>query len=171
MERLNKRIDRFMEMIFGLIGTGMILVASYNVIARNILRISTPWSDELLKLLNVWVIFVLAAMVFLDDTLIALTLVEDSSRVQSNPRVYNGLKIFQYVLAGVINAELVRELAAIVSTQMNTGEITTVLRYPLYFLNIGMCVGSILTVLFSAVKIIGRIQNIRTAVRKEERRI
>ena len=73
MESLVKKIDKVMLIVFGIIGTAMILVASYNVFARDILRTSAPWTDEMLKLLDIWVIFVVSAIVFLHDEQISLT--------------------------------------------------------------------------------------------------
>ena len=158
MESLNKGIDKAMMVIFGLIGTAMILIASYNVVARDLLRVSAPWTDEALKLLDIWMIFVMSAVVFLQDGQISLTLVEDGRGVRSKPSVYHSMKIFQYALAGVLNFELCKELISIVKTQISTNEITTVLKYPLYFLNVGMLIGSILTVIFAVVKIIDQVK-------------
>ena len=162
MSSLNKAIDRFMMVVFGLIGTAMILVASYNVVARDVLRISAPWTDEMLKLLDIWMIFVMSAVVFLQDGQISLTLIEDGKGVRSKPVVYHCMKLFQYVLAGVLNFEMARELVTIVSTQMTTGEITTVMKYPLYILNIGMLIGCVLTVIFALIKVIDQVKNIHT---------
>ena len=159
MESLNKTIDKVMMVIFGLIGTAMILVASYNVVARDFLRISAPWTDEALKLLDIWMIFVMSAVVFLQDGQISLTLIEDGRGVRSKPAVYHSMKLFQYVLAGVLNFELCKELISIVKTQVSTNEVTTVLQYPLYFLNVGMLIGSALTVIFAVIKVVDQVKN------------
>lgn len=163
MDGLNKGINAVMQVIFGLVGTAMILIASYNVFARDVLQISAPWTDEALKFLDAWMIFVMAAVVFLSDEQISLTLLEDGRGVRSRPWLYHGIKFFQYALAGVLNVELVRELVKIISTQMATGEITTVIQYPLWLLNAGMLIGSLLTVLFAVVKAGAEIKNFRTA--------
>lgn len=153
------KINAFMRLVFGGVGTVMIFVASYNVWARDVLQVSAPWTDEALKLLDVWMIFIMAAVVFLTDEQISLTLLEDSRRVRSTPQVYHSIKLFQYILAGVLNVELVRELLKIISTQMDTGEVTTVIQYPLWLLNSGMLIGSILTVIFALVKSAVEIRN------------
>ena len=163
METINKTIDKVMMAVFGLIGTAMILVASYNVVARDVLRISAPWTDEALKLLDIWMIFVMSAVVFLQDGQISLTLIEDSRSVRSKPEIYHGMKIFQYVLAAVLNFELCKELISIISTQMSTNEVTTVLQYPLYLLNMGMFLGSALTVIFAVIKIADQVKNIKVS--------
>lgn len=160
MNTFNNKTDRVMQFVFGLVGTAMVLVASYGVFARDVLRISAPWTDELLKLLDIWMIFVVSSVVFLFDEQISLTLVEDSRGVRRKPVVYHLMKVLQYALAGILNAEMFRELIRIIGTQIQTGESTTVIKYPLYLLNIGMFIGCVLTVIFAAIKIVYEIKNL-----------
>ena len=163
MEKFNKVVSKIMEVIFGLVGTAMIFVASYGVLARDVLHVSAPWTDEMLKLLDIWMIFVVSASVFYFDEQLSLTRVEDSRKVRSHPVVYHCMKIFQYVLAGIINIELIKELSVIIGTQIATHEVTTVMKYPLYILNMGMMIGCVLTVLFAVIKVVDQIRNIQTA--------
>ena len=51
---MKKKMISAIEWLFGLVGVMMILVETYAVLARNVLLVSTPWVDELLKLLFVW---------------------------------------------------------------------------------------------------------------------
>lgn len=163
MDAFSRRVHRVMMPIFGLVGTAMIIVSTYGVFARNVLQLSAPWTDEALKLLDICMIFIVSAVVFLRDEHIALTLIEDSARVKSRPRVYGSMKIFQYLLALVIHVELVRELYAIIAKQMTTNEITTVMEYPLYLLNVTILIGCVLTVLFAVLKIMDQMQKMGTA--------
>lgn len=163
MDEFSRRVHCVMMPIFGLVGTAMILVSTYGVFARNVLQLSAPWTDEALKLLDICMIFIVSAVVFLRDEHIALTLIEDSVRVKSRPRVYGSMKIFQYLLALIIHVELVRELYAIIAKQMTTNEITTVMEYPLYLLNVAILIGCVLTVLFAVLKIMDQMQKMGTA--------
>lgn len=43
------KVNSGLNFLFGIAGIIMVLVASYAVLARNVLLVSTPWSDELLK--------------------------------------------------------------------------------------------------------------------------
>lgn len=132
---LNKFISS-LDFLFGLVGIVMILIATYAVFARNILIVSTPWSDELLKLLFVWSIYIGSAILFMNDGLISLTLIEDKYK-ESKPVVYGTLKAIQY-LAGIgICGLITSQMVTIVGTQMRTGEATTVLKYPLWIMNTG----------------------------------
>lgn len=142
------------EALFGLVGIVMILVETYAVLARNILQISTPWSDELLKLLFVWSIFVCSALAFLNDELISLTLLEDDAKDKGRMAVYGIFKVIQYVATLIISGLLVYQIATIVSTQLSTGEATTVLKYPLWIMNFGILVGMVLTVVFGVIKLV-----------------
>ena len=77
---MKNALDKFisgLNFIFGIVGIIMVFIATYAVLARNVLIVSTPWSDELLKLLFVWSIYVGSAILFMNDGLISLTLVED----------------------------------------------------------------------------------------------
>lgn len=159
METFSKAINKIMRVVFGVMGTIMILIATYEVFARDVLKISQPWTDEALKFLDIWMIFIVAALVFLRDEQISLTLVEDSSIVRNKPELYHSMKIFQYLIAAVLNLEITRELITIVSTQMSTGEITTNLKYPLWLLNSGMLIGCILTFAFALVKIADQVRS------------
>ena len=71
-----------------------------------------------------------SAVLFMNDELISLTLLEDKYK-ESKPKVYGILKAIQYVAAVGISALLTSQLFTIVSTQMNTGEATTVLKLSL----------------------------------------
>lgn len=159
---LTQRVHQIMMPIFGLVGTAMILVSTYGVFARNVLQVSAPWTDEILKLLDICMIFIVSSVVFLRDEHIALTLIEDSARVKNRSWVHGSMKIFQYGMALVIHVELVRELYAIIAKQMTTNEITTVMEYPLYLLNVAILIGCVLTVLFAVLKIMDQMQKMGT---------
>lgn len=150
---LNKFVSG-LDFLFGLVGIVMVLIVTYAVLARNVLIISTPWSDELLKLLFVWSIYIGSAILFMSDGLISLTLIEDKYK-ESKPAVYGALKAIQY-LAGIgICGLMTSQMVTIVGTQMKTGEATTVLKYPLWIMNTGILIGLALIVIFGIVKLVG----------------
>ena len=147
------KVNSGLNFLFGIAGIIMVLVASYAVLARNVLLVSTPWSDELLKLIFIWTIYMGSAVLFMNDELISLTLLEDKYK-ESKPKVYGILKAIQYVAAVGISALLTSQLFTIVSTQMNTGEATTVLKYPLWIMNLGMLLGLGLIAVYGVVIVI-----------------
>lgn len=150
---LNKFISS-LDFLFGLVGIVMILIATYAVFARNVLIISTPWSDELLKLLFIWSIYIGSAILFMNDGLISLTLAEDKYK-ETKPAVYGILKAIQYVAGIGICGLMTSQLFTIVGTQMKTGEATTVLKYPLWLMNSGILIGLALIVILGLVKLAG----------------
>ena len=92
------KVNSGLNFLFGIAGIIMVLVASYAVLARNVLLVSTPWSDVLLKLIFIWTIYMGSAVLFMNDELISLTLLEDKYK-ESKPKVYGSLKAIQYVAA------------------------------------------------------------------------
>ena len=144
---MKKKMISAIEWLFGLVGVVMILVETYAVLARNVLLVSTPWVDELLKLLFVWSIFVCSA-------LISLTLLEDRAKEQGKMKKYGVFKMIQYVVALVISGMIVAQLLTIVNTQMTTGEATTVLKHPLWVLNTGVLLGMTLIAVFAIIKLV-----------------
>lgn len=151
---MTKKLFSAAETLFGFIGVVMILVETYAVLARNVLIISTPWVDELLKLLFVWIVFVGSALAFQTDELISLTMAEDSAKEKKQMVKYTVLKVIQYVIALGVSALLVSQLFTIVTTQMSTGEATTVIKYPLWILNSGILIGMLLIVIMAIVKLV-----------------
>ena len=161
MKTISDKLLKFCEFFFGMVGVVMIMIASYGVLARNVLQTPVPWTDEALKLMFVWCIFVGAALAFLKDELISLTLVEDGFKDKGKKIPYNLIKIIQYVIAIVINCALFTQLLTIIGTQISTGETTTVIQYPLWILNVGMLVGSALIVIMGVFKIIESIKDMK----------
>ncbi|MBR5509156.1 MAG: TRAP transporter small permease [Lachnospiraceae bacterium] len=154
MNKFSSKVMPVIEQLFGYIGVIMILVETYAVFSRNVTHVATPWVDELLKLLFVWCIFVCGALSFWSDDLISLTLVEDAYK-EKKPSVYGILKGIQFVCALIFGGLLTSQLLTIVQTQMNTGETTTVIQYPLWVMNLGVLVGMVLTVIFGVIKLVG----------------
>lgn len=98
---MKNALDKFisgLNFIFGIVGIIMVFIATYAVLARNVLIVSTPWSDELLKLLFCMVHLCWIAILFMNDGLISLTLVEDGYK-EKKPVVYGVLKAIQYIAA------------------------------------------------------------------------
>lgn len=146
------KLLRALQLIFGFVGVAMILVESYAVFARNVMQVPTPWTDEFLKLLFIWSIFIGSALAFYDDSLIRLTLIEDSERVKGTAG-YGVLKIIQYLSGFGVSAFMAKQLWRIVTTQIRTMESTTVMKYPLFLINLGILIGMVLVCLFGVMKL------------------
>ena len=158
MKNLSSKLVLAAETILGFIGLVMILIETYAVFGRNVMKISTPWVDEALKLMFIWIVFVGAALCFRTDELISLTLIEDSFKEKKKMAPYGAMKIFQYVMAVGISILLVSQLFTIISTQLSTGEATTVLKYPLWVMNLGVFLGVALIVIMGVLKIVDAVK-------------
>ena len=73
-----KKLNDKCTLILGIIGMIGILVATAGVFTRFVLKISIPWSDELLRTIFVWGYFIGAAFCFEEGGIMRLELVEDS---------------------------------------------------------------------------------------------
>lgn len=155
MEKVSGKIMDGAKLLFGFVGVVMILIETYAVVGREILKIPVPWADEALKLLFVWCIFIGSALAFLSDDLISLTLIEDHFKEKGNMKAFGIMKAIQYVAGMGISALLVTQLFTIVGTQLSTGEATTVLKYPLWVMNSGILIGMALIVIAGVAKLIG----------------
>ena len=67
---------------------------------------------------------------------------------------YGVMKLIQYVAAVGMSILLVVQLFTIIGTQMSTGEATTVIKYPLWLMNLGVFIGVVLIVIIGILKII-----------------
>lgn len=152
MESLFKKLESGMQTGFGIIGIAMILIESYAVLARNVLKVTSAWTDETLKGLFVWTIFICSALAFLSDDLIGLNLVEE--KLFQNKKAFGAIKVVQYLFALFLGLFLTAQGVGIIQTQLITGECTAVMKYPLWIINAGFLIGAIFTVLFAIHKII-----------------
>ncbi len=158
MKNISSKLVPLTEQILGCIGLIMIVIETYAVFARNILHTSTPWVDEALKLMFVWIVFVGTALCFRTDELISLTLIEDDLKEKKKFFPYGVMKVIQYVAAVGMSILLVVQLFTIIGTQMSTGEATTVIKYPLWVMNLGVLLGVILIVITGIFKIMDTFQ-------------
>ena len=151
MKGLVSKLDSGVKSIFGYMGIIMILIETYAVFARNVLKAPAPWTDETLKMLFVWSIFVCSSLAFRGDELIGLDLIQE--KIADNRKAYGGLKILQYALGLVFGVLTTNWGLNITLMQLSTNEKTAVVKYPLWIINMGFLLGSVLLVIFALWKI------------------
>lgn len=154
-----KTINTTFENIFGYVGIAMILIASWSVFARTIIGVSATWTDEVLKMLFVWSIFTCSGLAFYKGELIGLDLLAE--KIQKDPIKSSVLKILQNFIAIVFAVLTVWFAINIISVQLMTGESTTVVQIPLWFINLGFLLGNILIAIFATIKAYIEILKIR----------
>ena len=151
MKGFVSKLDSGVKSIFGYAGIIMILIETYAVFARNVLKAPAPWTDETLKMLFVWSIFVCSSLAFIGDELIGLDLIQE--KIADNRKAYGGLKILQYALGLVFGVLTTNWGLNIILMQLSTNEKTAVVKYPLWIINMGFLLGSVLLVIFALWKI------------------
>ena len=124
MKGLVSKLDSGVKSIFGYVGIIMILIETYAVFARNVLKAPAPWTDETLKMLFVWSIFVCSSLAFMGDELIGLDLIQE--KIADNRKAYGGLKILQYALGLVFGVLTTNWGLNIILMQLSTNEKTAV---------------------------------------------
>ena len=151
MKGLVSKLDSGVKSIFGYVGIIMILIETYAVFARNVLKAPAPWTDETLKMLFVWSIFVCSSLAFMGDELIGLDLIQE--KIADNRKAYGGLKILQYALGLVFGVLTTNWGLNIILMQLSTNEKTAFVKYPLAIINMCFLLGSVLLVIFALWKI------------------
>ena len=85
------------------------------------------------------------------DELIGLDLIQE--KISDNRKAYGGLKVLQYTLGLVFGVVTTNWGLNIILTQLSTNEKTAVVKYPLWIINMGFLIGSVLLVIFALWKI------------------
>lgn len=161
MKKFSAGFSKAMEFILGMAGVIMILIETYSVFCRNITHWSTPWVDEVLRLIFVWIVFIGAAIALNTDELISLTLIEDKYKEKGKAVPYNVLKIIQYVAALVVAVLLSQQEWVTMMGQVATGEATAITGYPVWIKSFGILIGFVLMAIIALVKLIGVCKNLK----------
>ena len=154
MKKVSDTLLKAAEFILGMVGVAMILIETYSVFCRNVTHWSTPWVDEVLRLMFVWIVFIGAAIAYRSDELISLTLIEDGLKEKKHIIPHNVLKMIQYVLALIVSVMLVQQEWVTMLGQISTGEATQITGYPIWVKSFGILIGFVLLVIIAAMKII-----------------
>ena len=162
MKDFSGKLLKAAEFILGLIGVAMILIETYSVFCRNVTHWSTPWVDEVLRLMFVWIVFVGAAIAYRSDDLISLTLVEDRWKEKRVILPHNVVKMIQYVIALIVSVMLTQQEWTTMLGQIKTGEATQITGYPLWVKSCGILIGFVLLTIISLLKIIRLARTFRT---------
>lgn len=162
MKDFSGKLLKAAELILGLIGVAMILIETYSVFCRNVTHWSTPWVDEVLRLMFVWIVFVGAAIAYRSDDLISLTLVEDKWKERKVILPHNVIKMIQYVIALIVSVMLTQQEWTTMLGQIKTGEATQITGYPLWVKSCGILIGFVLLTIISLLKIIRLAKTFRT---------
>lgn len=139
------------EKIIGAIVIAALLIANYGVFARFVLEIPVAWTDEILRAIFIWLIFICSALAFNTNTLVSLDLVEE--RLKGKLFARRCLKIAQATLSAIFSAFCTYNGFLIVLKQFRNEETTPVVDIPLYLISLGFFIGASMMFLISIGKL------------------
>jgi TRAP-type C4-dicarboxylate transport system permease small subunit len=146
------KLRSVIENMFGVAGILLIIIETYSVFSRNIFKMSAAWTNEVLRLIFLWTVFIVAALAFFDDQMISIELLEE--KLERQRKKYGLIKLIQYIIALGFFVSLLQQSIQVVTSQMATGATTEVLFIPHWIINTGFIIGNILLVIFAIYKII-----------------
>ena len=142
-EKLN--FESIMNYVLGAMVLCTILLVNFGVLTR-FLMVPASWTDEVLQVLIVWLVFIVSAIAFRVDGLISLELVEEL--LKKKPQAYKMLKLMQALLGIIFVFFMLTQTYSLVSSQYLTQELSPVLEFPLWIKNLGYFLGSVLFCIF-----------------------
>ena len=167
MKNVSDKLIKVAEFVLGMIGVAMILIETYSVFCRNVTHWSTPWVDEVLRLMFVWIVFIGAGIAYRSDDLISLTLVEDGLKEKKKVVPYNIVKLIQYVLALFVSVMLTQQEWVTMMGQIQTGEATQITGYPIWIKSCGILIGFVILTIVSLIKLIRLLTNFKKLPEKK----
>ena len=90
------KLELIVQYVLGAAVLCTILLVNFGVISR-LLLVPASWTDEMLQIFVVWLVFIVSAIAFRVDGLISLELVEELLRKRS--LAYKTLKLIQALLS------------------------------------------------------------------------
>jgi TRAP-type C4-dicarboxylate transport system permease small subunit len=142
---------RAVENCIGSLVVLTICLVTYGVVSR-MLNIAVAWTDELLRAIFIWIIFIAAAIAYKTGNLIGFDLLEEV--LSKHPFPGKVLKLIQHAGAIIFSLFLSVQTFRIISTQLTTREFTPVLHIPLWLINLGCFIGSVFILLFALEKLL-----------------
>ena len=153
------KLELITEYILGAAVLCTILLVNFGVISR-LLLIPASWTDEMLQIFIVWLVFIVSAIAFKVDGLISLELIEEL--LKKKPLAYKILKLIQAVLITIFVFFMLTQTYSLVTSQYFTQEVSPVLGFPLWVKNLGYFLGCVLFCIFAVWGLIDRIRAFKT---------
>lgn len=150
-----KKLELITEYILGTAVLCTILFVTIGVASR-LLRIPASWTDEILQIFIVWLVFIVSAIAFRVDGLISLELIEEV--LKKKPLAYKILKLVQSLFCIIFVFFMVAQTYSIVASQYFTQELSPVMGIPLWIKNLGYFLGCVLFCIFGVWQLIDRIR-------------
>ena len=154
LKKLDRILDKFEENVVGIATLAMVLVIFINVVLRNFFSTSLPWGNEVSSYLNVLAVYIAVGAGFKYGTHVGVSVVVDNvfpKKWRKGIDVITEVFVLIFCGMGVVFAIRMAML------QMHMGQVSAVLRMPLWIIYGIIMVGMILScirVIMNIVRII-----------------
>ena len=162
MSSVYEKISEFLEskftIVIGFGATVCLLIANFAVAAR-LGNISISWSDEIVKIIFIYVIYIGTALAYKSDSLIGITVIEEGLIGKSNNIPYKIMKIVQHFITMGFALFCSCQGIIMVLNQIKNNELTPALEISAAVATIGFVIGSIIWTFYGIGKLAYYIKN------------
>lgn len=149
------KLEFITQYIIGVAVLCIILLVNIGVVSR-ILLIPASWTDEVLQIFVVWMVFIASAIAFRVDCLISFELFEEV--LKKKPLAHKILKLIQSLFVIIFVFFMVTQTYSIVHSLYVTDEVSPVMGFPLWIKNLGYFLGCALFCVFGVLDLFDRIR-------------
>jgi len=142
----------FFTKLIGVVSLAALLFANIAVLSRFLQRPS-PWSDELLKAIFIWIFFIGGALAFRDGSLIGITLLEEKLLNKNGEKAFKTIKFIQTIFVLIFAGFCAVQSGNMMKEQFALNELTSVLQFPSAFITMGFFIGSLLWTRYCVVEL------------------
>lgn len=157
------KLQGLLQSLVGVLVLCTILIVTTGVVSR-LMKMPASWTDEMLRIIFVWLVFIMSAVGYHCDELIGLDLLEDM--LKSRPRSKAVLKFVQSIFGVVFAIFMMVQTFQLVVTQIGTRELTPVMSFPLWLQTLGYFLGCAMFSVFAIYKIYIRAKELKKNIEK-----
>lgn len=154
--KLYSKIGNILEknfiILLGIAALICLIIVNVAVLART-LNISISWSDEIIKIIFIYIIYIGAALAYRGDGLIGITMLEEKL-FEKNKKSYVFLKKIQHFIILAFSLFCIYQSYLMCLQQLRFNEVTPALEIPAMISTLGFFIGSILWTFYSLEKLI-----------------
>jgi|GEM_PF-6055945 len=145
-----KSSEKILPYIIGGLLLLAILVANLSVLFRYLFESPFTWSDEFLRYLFIWVVFVGAALSYKNDELIDMSMITDMLKSQ---RATQSIEIFRHFCSLILIFVITWQGLDIMLGQLRTGEVSTSMEVPIWLVTFSLVFSGIIWIAFAGEKV------------------
>ena len=151
--KIGNIIEKNFMWIIGFGATICLLIANIAVVSR-LAHFSVSWSDEVIKIIFIYVIYIGTALAYRSDSLIGITMFEEFLIGKANNIPYKIVKIIQHLVSTGFAIFCSVQGYNMMMGQLRNGELTPALELPAAISTIGFLIGAIIWTYYGFGKIV-----------------